>query len=112
MRLILVAATILGAVGLSGCGESEAAFRDAYRTRAVEACANGARSAAAGAPPGINFDRMCECSVDKYMENRTVEQLRSEENQTEAPPEAKAALQQCLTEQMNPTANQSAPAGS
>ena len=101
MRLILTAALIFSAAALSGCGESEAAFRDAYRSRAVESCTNGARSVGAGAPKGLDFARVCECSVDRYMESRSIDQLRGEEDQTTAPPEARAALQQCLMEQMN-----------
>lgn len=102
MRLILVAA--LCSAALSGCGESEAAFRDAYRTRAVESCADGARSAGASAPPGVDFQRMCECSVHRYMQSRSLDQLRQEEDQTTTPPEARAALQQCLMEQMGDAA--------
>lgn len=104
MRLILAAAAACTAAALSGCGEGEAAFRDSYRTQSITSCAQGMRAGSAMAPPGLDLDRICECSVDRYMETRTVAQLRSEENSTTPPPEARRAIEQCLAEQMGGTA--------
>ena len=104
MRLILAAATACTAAALSGCGEGEAAFRDSYRTQSIESCAQGMRAGSAMAPPGLDFDRICECSVDRYMETKTVAELRSEEDSQTPPPEARRAIEQCLAEQMGGTA--------
>lgn len=105
MRPILSASVAaMLAAPLAGCGESDDAFRSAYRARSVESCAAGARSAAANAPAGLDFQRMCECAVDRYMANTSVEDLRAQEKQSQAPPAAQQALQQCLTEQMRASA--------
>ena len=103
MRPILAAAAIAavaGSAALAACGESEAAFRDAYRTRSVESCVAGARSAAAAAASELDFQRMCECAVDRYMAETSVEDLRAQEKQTVAPAGAQRAMTQCLAEQM------------
>lgn len=103
MRSILAAAAVL-LPALAACSESEAAFRDSYRTRAVDSCLAGARSAAAASPARVDVQRMCECIVDRYMAETSVEALRAEENQPTAPPAAQRAMTQCAAEQMGGTA--------
>jgi len=111
MRLILVTTAALAATTLAGCGQSEAAFREEYRASAITACTNGAQSAG-GALAGMDFERMCTCSIDRYMESKSVAELRTEQQASAVPPEAQAALQQCVAEQMGAAmqGNEAAPA--
>ncbi len=98
MRLIRTMA--LGAVALSGlaaCGQSDEAFRASYRTKAVEACNQGARSAPNSA--GADMNRFCSCIVDRYMQATSTQQLRAERNQTTPPSAAQEAMMQCVREQ-------------
>jgi hypothetical protein len=98
MRLILAMPIMAAAVaGLAACGQSDDAFRASYRTKAVEACSQGARSAAGSA--GVDANRLCSCMVDNYMRATSTEQLKAERDKTTPPPAARAAMMQCAREQ-------------
>ena len=102
MRTILTAASLaIATAGLAGCGGSDESFRAEYRTRAVEACASGARAspnAAAAQSAGVNLQRVCECAVDRHLANNSTAALRGEKQDTAAPAGAQTAMIQCLTE--------------
>jgi hypothetical protein len=102
MRLALTAALLtLTAAGLGACGASDAAYRATYRSSAVESCMSGARSAPNAAATGIDFQQLCGCAVDAYMNTTSTEELRRQGNSSVAPPGARTAMMQCLS-QMRP----------
>jgi hypothetical protein len=104
MRTILAATSlVIASAGLAGCGGSDESFRATYRTGAVASCTTGARSspnAAAAQSAGVNFQRVCECAVDRHLANMTTEALRREDKGGAAPAGARAAMMQCLTESL------------
>jgi hypothetical protein len=104
MRTILTATSlVIATAGLAGCGGSDESFRAEYRTRAVEACASGARAspnASAAQSAGVNLQRVCECAVDRHLANSTTAALRGETKGSAAPAGAQSAMIQCLTESL------------
>jgi hypothetical protein len=104
MRTILTATSlVIATAGLAGCGGSDESFRAAYRTGAVRACASGARAspnAAAAQSAGVDFQRVCECAVDRHLANSTTAALRGEKQGDTVPAGAQTAMMQCLTESL------------
>jgi hypothetical protein len=102
MRLVLAAGLLpMTMTMLGGCGQSDAVYRASYRSQAVASCETGARSAPNAAATGLDFQRLCGCAVDSYMAHTSSADLRSEGNVSEAPPGARSAMMQCLS-QMRP----------
>jgi hypothetical protein len=104
MRTILTATSlVLATAGLAGCGGSDESFRAEYRTRAVQACASGGRAspnAAAVQSAGVDFQRVCECAVDRHLADNSTATLRGETRGTAAPAGAQAAMMQCMRESL------------
>jgi hypothetical protein len=94
MRIFIVAALLSL---LAACGEGSAfdnSFRTSYRERAVESCVAGIRSSA---PAGVrlDFNRVCQCAVDRHMEGKSATDLMGAENSQETT----AAAEQCVMEE-------------
>lgn len=97
MRIILAGAACATLVLLAGCGAGSAydnSLRDQFRQSAVEGCVNAARGVPGAA--GIDFPRLCGCTVERYMATKTTEQLRNADPQD---PALVSAREQCLAEQ-------------
>ena len=98
MRIILVGAAGAMIVSLAGCGEGSAfdnSVRDQFKQSSVESCVSASRgSPAAGR---LDFPRLCNCAIDRYMAGKTTAQLREANPQD---PALRAASEQCAMEQM------------
>ncbi len=96
MTRLPTAATIASIALLASCGPGSAfdnSFRESYREKAVEGCVQGSRAAAA--PPGVDFQRICECAVDRHMEGKSATELMGEADDT-ARSGAQDATMQCV----------------
>ena len=111
MRMMAVVSLgLVGLTGLAACSESDEAFRARYRTEAINACVQGARTSN---PGNLDPNRFCTCMVDGYMRGTPSERLRAERGENTPPPAAQAAIQQCAREMMGgapATGNGQAPA--
>lgn len=110
MRLLPLLAAAAFSTALAACGEGSAfdnSFRTSYRARAVESCVAGIRSSA---PAGVrlDFNRVCECAVDRHMEGKSATDLMGTENVQETT----AAAEQCVMEEARRVGGGAAPAGS
>jgi hypothetical protein len=116
MRLMLsMTAGALALAALSGCGQSEEAFRAELRTRGIANCQSDPT------PPqltqaGIDGNQLCTCAIDRYMRATPIDQLRREQS-VGVPPGLQTAAQQCMTDMLRrgtaraaPEANEAAPA--
>ncbi len=97
MRLLPILTIAAAASSLAACGEGSAfdnSFRTSYRERAVESCVAGIRSSA---PAGVrlDFNRVCQCAVDRHMEGKSATDLMGAENSQETT----AAAEQCVMEE-------------
>jgi hypothetical protein len=108
MRIMLAAGAILS---LAACGPGSAydnGVRNGFRESAVQGCLAASRNAP---PSGANVDwnRLCGCAIDRYMANRSTDQLRHADPHD---PALREVSQQCLLEQLNAAAggNDAAPA--
>lgn len=82
-------------VALAACGSGSAAdngAREQFKTEFVESCVPAAR----GTPVQANATRICNCAIDRYMADRTTEQLHKMNPQD---PALREASQRCATEQ-------------
>jgi hypothetical protein len=107
MRFILVGGTAAIVLSLAGCGEGSAfdnGIRDGFRRTAVESCVSSSRGTPM--PAGFDWERLCGCAIDRYMEGKSGSDLRSADP---SDPALRAATQQCAMEQMGAAAG--APAG-
>lgn len=98
MRLALGLATLSAITLLPACGPGSAfdnSFRETYREKAVEGCVQGSRAAAA--PAGIDFQRICECAVDRHMEGKDATELMGEGDDVSRSG-AQDATMQCIRE--------------
>jgi len=82
---------------LAGCGEGssfDSGFKDGFRNKFVSSCAISARS---NAPPGVtvDFDRICSCTADKVMANKSTSEIMS----YQPGEDAKTMAVQCMAEQ-------------
>ena len=78
MRIILAGAACAIAIPLAGCGEGSAfdnGFRTSFRENAVSSCVTASRNA----PNASRFDwqRLCGCAIDRYMNGKSSSDLRS-----------------------------------
>ncbi len=119
MRIVLVAG---GAMLLSSCGPGSAfdnGVRTSFREIAVRSCMTASHNAPNGAPANFDWQRLCGCAIDRYMANKSSDDLRSANPQD---PALQSASQQCAMEQVNgattapgqasaPPANESLQAG-
>ena len=80
---------------LTAC-QSEDDFRQRWRETAVGACVQQARTG--GLPQGLDPARLCNCSIDRLMEGKSVAELRSYRPQ----PEDSEAAQRCAAEALVP----------
>jgi hypothetical protein len=98
MRLILAGGLAATVLALAGCGEGSAfdnGIRDGFRRTAVESCVASSRNATM--PAGFDWQRLCDCAIDRYMEGKSGAELRSADP---SDPALRAASQQCAMEQM------------
>jgi hypothetical protein len=82
--------------GTSGLSTDQA-FRQSYRTTAIEGCINAAQNRAAqggGAAPGTDFRPACTCYIDRSMAGLTVQQL----SDLQPGPREQDILEQCAQE--------------
>lgn len=96
MTRLPTAAAIASIALLAACGPGSAfdnSFRESYREKAVEGCVQGSR--AAPAPPGVDFQRICECAVDRHMEGKSATELMGEADDA-ARSGAQDATMQCV----------------
>lgn len=95
LQAIAVAASL---ALLTSCGPGSAfdnSFRESYREQAVQGCLQSAR--AAPAIPGVDFQRICECAVDRHMDGKSATELMGEaDDATQAG--AQEATMQCVRE--------------
>ena len=99
MRIVISGAA--GALLLSGCGPGSAfdnGLRSGFRESAVQSCVAASHNAPNGAPANFDWQRLCNCAVDRYMANKSSDDLRNTNAQD---PALQAASQQCAMEQMN-----------
>jgi hypothetical protein len=99
MRMRLVGPMAAAILALPGCGEGSAfdnGLRAGFRESAVAGCVRASRESAGAraAPAGFDWDRLCGCAVDRYMDGKTTAQLRD----TGPEDVDRAALAQCLAE--------------
>lgn len=98
MRLAIGIGTVSAIVLLTACGPGSAfdnSFRESYREKAVEGCVQGSR--AAPAPAGVDFQRICECAVDRHMEGKSANDLMGEGDDVSRSG-AQDATMQCVRE--------------
>lgn len=92
------AASVASIALLAGCGPGSAfdnSFRESYREQAVQGCLQSARTAPA--MPGVDFQRICECAVDRHMAGKSATELMGEaDDATQAG--AQEATMQCVRE--------------
>jgi hypothetical protein len=110
MRFFLIGGTAAMVIALAGCGEGSAfdnGIRDGFRRTAVESCVSSSRNAPM--PAGFDWERLCGCAIDRYMEGKSGAELRRADP---SDPALRAATQQCAMEQMGGApAAPGAPAG-
>ena len=99
MRIILAGAACAIAIPLAGCGEGSAfdnGFRTSFRENAVNSCVTASRTA----PNASRFDwqRLCGCAIDRYMNGKSSSDLRSANPED---PALRANAEQCALEQVN-----------
>ena len=92
MRIILAGAACAMIVSLAGCGDP----REQFKTTAVESCITSSRGSPAAAQ--LDFPRLCNCAIDRYMAGKTTDELRNANAQD---PALVAASQQCAMEQLS-----------
>lgn len=102
MRILLTGAACATTIMLSGCGEGSAfdnGFRTSFRENAVNSCVASSRSA----PNSNRFDwqRLCGCAIDRYMNGKSSSDLRSANPED---PALRANAEQCAMEQVNAAA--------
>src|SRR4051812_34771272 len=98
MRILIAAAAFAVTLSLAGCGEGSAfdnGFRTSFRENAVTSCVTSSRTA----PTRNQFDwqRLCGCAIDRYMNGKSSSDLRSA---TPEDPALRAATEQCAMEQV------------
>jgi hypothetical protein len=110
MRIILAGAACAIIVSLGGCGPGSAfdnGVREQFKTSNVESCVAAARGTPAAGQ--LDFPRLCNCAVDRYMAGKTTDELRNANPQD---PALRAASEQCALEQLGGAAGAGrAPAG-
>jgi hypothetical protein len=88
---------ILAPVALAGCGQGSAfdeAFRNSFRESAVSSCVSASR-ATPNAPQGVDWQRLCSCSVDRLMQGKSSAELRRLQGNSS---EQMEAVRQCAAE--------------
>jgi hypothetical protein len=102
MRLVMGMTIGLAALsGLSACGPTEAQLRNTTREALLLGCRNGAAADRATLTrAGISVDRYCTCSVDRYVQGLTSEQLKEISRNPGNVPGLEAAAAQCVGELM------------
>src|SRR5690554_3070656 len=98
MRIALGLGTVSVIVLLAACGPGSAfdnSFRESYREKAVEGCVEGSRRAPAA--PGVDFQRICECAVDRHMQGKSATDLMGEADDA-AQSGAQETTLQCVRE--------------
>ncbi|MBX3561222.1 MAG: hypothetical protein KF780_05355 [Sphingomonas sp.] len=98
MRLAIGIGSVSVIVLLAACGPGSAfdnSFRESYREKAVEGCVQGSRAAAA--PAGVDFQRICECAVDRHMTGKSARDLMNEGDDVSRSG-AQDATMQCIRE--------------
>jgi hypothetical protein len=101
MRILLAAATCAMTISIAGCGQgSDNEMLASFRETQVNACVTAARAS----PNSSQFDwqRLCGCTMDRYMAGKTASDLR---NADPHDPALHTASQQCAIEQMRATLN-------
>jgi hypothetical protein len=102
MRILLAGAAGATILSLAGCGEGSAfdnGIRTGIRDSSIESCVTATRSVPN--PSRLDVQRLCSCSVDRYMAGRSTEEVRTV---TPQDPALRAATQQCAMEQINAAA--------
>ena len=99
MRILFTGAACAMTIPLAGCGEGSAfdnGFRTSFRENAVTSCVTASRSA----PNASRFDwqRLCGCAIDRYMNGKSSSDLRSANPED---PALRANAEQCAMEQVN-----------
>lgn len=101
--LALLAACGKSAGGNEAAGNSvsssfENGFRTSYRTKFVESCTTGAKSAAqrAGnvAAAGLNYEPLCGCAADRLLATKTMAELMRGPSQQEQAQVTEACLKE------------------
>jgi hypothetical protein len=98
MRVILAGAAGAMIVSLAACGPGSAfdnGVRDQFKTTAVESCVTSSRGSPAAAQ--LDFNRLCNCAIERYMGGKTTDQLRNADPQD---PALRSATEQCMMEQL------------
>ena len=98
MRFILIGGAAAMVLASAACGEGSAfdnGIRDGFRRTAVESCISSSRGTPM--PAGFDFERLCNCAIDRYMEGKSGADLRRADP---SDPALRAASQQCAIEQM------------
>lgn len=102
MRILLAGAACAMTLSLAGCGEGSAfdnGVRTSFRENAVQSCVTASRSAPNA--PQLDWPRLCGCSIDRYMADKSTSDLRTANPED---PALRAASQQCAMEQINAAA--------
>jgi hypothetical protein len=98
MRVLFTGGAAAMVLALAGCGEGSAfdnGIRDGFRSTAVESCISSSRGTPM--PAGFDFERLCNCAIDRYMEGKSGAELRRADP---SDPALRAASQQCAMEQI------------
>ena len=102
MRIILAGAAGAMIVSLAACGPGSAfdnGVREQFKTTAVESCVSSSRGSPAAAQ--LDFNRLCNCAIERYMASKTTDELRNANPQD---PALRSATEQCTMEQVNAAA--------
>lgn len=104
--LALIAVTLLAACGKQQSGAASGnlssafddGFRKSYRTRFIETCTTGAKTAAtrsdSAAAANLDFNPLCSCAADRLLATKSVGDLMKGPSEAEQA----AVTQQCLKE--------------
>ena len=113
MRLFLsIPLAVTAVVGLGACGQNEQALRNTFRTAALTGCQNGDPAGRAQLQQaGIDVNRYCTCSIDRYMQSATLEQIKADSRDPNSSAALRGAAMQCASELMQQSGAAAAAAG-
>ena len=109
MRVMLgLTMGLLTLSGLAACGQSEQQLRNTTREGLLLGCRNGdASDRAILNQAGVDINRYCACAADRFIQSASAEQLKQlsrNPGAAAADPGMLRAAEQCMREQMPPTA--------
>ena len=106
MRILLAGALCALTVSLAGCFmQSDEEVRASFRTQAVDSCVAASRSDPN--PSHFDWQRLCGCTIDRYMAGKSASDLRNADSHD---PALREMSRQCAMEQVGGGAEAPPPA--